>query len=70
MEVPEWITKAIDDVLEDATDSVVDAVDMESLWAAKGRLAGVKEIKREIELAKADLDAKEAQFVEGLVSHA
>jgi hypothetical protein len=70
MEIPEWIAKAIDDCLGQAVDAVVDANTMESLWAAKGRLAGIKEVKQEIELSKAHIDAEEGKFVEGLVSHA
>ena len=69
MDIPEWILSAIESTTGDAVDAVVEAKTMETLWAAKGRLQGIKEVKMEIELAKAKLEAKEQEFVEGFVSH-
>ena len=69
MEIPEWIASILDTALGSATDQVVEAKAMETLWAAKGRLTAIKEIKREIELAQAESKAKEQEFVEGFVSH-
>ena len=69
MEIPEWILAAIDECVGDATDAVVSAKSIEDLWSAKGRLTGIKHVKEQIVLAKAELEAKEHEYVEGFTSH-
>jgi hypothetical protein len=69
MALPDWLNAVIIEEMETATGRILGASTPETLWAAKGRLEAVTDIKLNLELAQQALEREEKERLEGILSH-